>query len=80
MALFYAKEIKAAPDTEAFRARKIQEYSAHYSDTLSLASDVTYIQDIIEPRETRCTLIRSFRLIQTKKKGKYLKRHGNMPL
>ena len=61
-------------------AQKIQEYRTHYADPMALASDVTYIHDIIEPRETRRTLIQSLRFIQNKKIDTVLKRHGNIPL
>jgi len=80
VALFYAKEIKNAPEPEDFREEKVKEYNAHYADPLSLASDVTYVQDIIEPRETRRTLIRSLRLIQNKTTRTVPKRHGNIPM
>ena len=80
VALFYADEIKEAPDPEALKAQKIQEYKAHYADPLFLASDVTYVQDIIEPGETRRCLIRSLRLIESKKSVTISKRHGNIPM
>ncbi len=80
VALFYADEIKNAPNPEAFRAQKIQEYRTHYADPMALASDVTYIHDIIEPRETRRTLIQSLRFTQNKKIDTVHKRHGNIPL
>ena len=80
VALFYADEIKDAPNPENFRAQKVQEYRTHYADPMALASDVTYIHDIIEPRKTRQTLIRSLRLIKNKKIGTTPKRHGNIPL
>jgi acetyl-CoA carboxylase carboxyltransferase component len=80
VALFYANDIKKVDNPEEFRAQKIKEYSEQYADPLSLASEATYVQDIIEPRETRRCLIRSLRLIQTKKKEPVLKRHGNIPL
>ncbi len=78
--LFYAEDIKRAANPEEFRARKIKEYGELYADTLALASQATYVQDIIEPRETRRCLVRSLRLIQDKKIQPYPKRHGNMPL
>ena len=78
--LFYTEDIKTATNPEEFKAKKIQEYSDRYSDTLALASETTYVQDIIEPRETRRCLTRSLRLIQGKKIEPYPKRHGNMPL
>jgi acetyl-CoA carboxylase carboxyltransferase component len=78
--LFYAEDIKKAKKPAEFRARKIKEYGELYADTLALASQVTYVQDIIEPRETRRCLSRSLRLVQTKRIEPYAKRHGNMPL
>jgi len=78
--LLYTKDIEQAENPEEARAQKIKEYGELYADTLALASQVTYVQDIIEPRETRRCLIRSLRLIKGKKIEPYPKRHGNMPL
>ncbi|MBA7635124.1 Propionyl-CoA carboxylase beta chain [subsurface metagenome] len=78
--LFYADDIKQAEKPEEFRAQKVKEYNELYADSLALASQVTYVQDIIEPRETRRCLTRSLQLIQDKKLEPYPKRHGNMPL
>jgi acetyl-CoA carboxylase carboxyltransferase component len=78
--LFYAEDIRAADNAGEYRAQKIREYRELYADSLALASQVTYIQDIIEPEETRRCLTRSLRLIRSKKKEPYPKRHGNMPL
>ena len=80
VALFYDKEIQQAPDPEAFRAQKIEEYKGLYADAMTLASEVTFVHDIIEPGETRRRLIRSFRLIQGKKIKTYPKRHGIIPM
>ncbi|MDO9536437.1 MAG: acyl-CoA carboxylase subunit beta, partial [Bacillota bacterium] len=80
VALFYRDEIKNASDPEAFKSQKVQEYKAQYTDPMALASEVTYIHDIIEPRETRRTLIQSLRFIQNKKIATVPKRHGNIPL
>jgi acetyl-CoA carboxylase carboxyltransferase component len=78
--LFYSEDIKAAENPEQFKATKVREYRELYGDTLALASQVTYVQDVIEPRETRRCLIRSLQLIQSKKIGVTPKRHGNIPL
>jgi len=78
--LFYAEDIKSAENPEEFRAQKIKEYRELYGDTLALASQATYVQDVIEPRETRRCLVRSLKLIQSKKIAITPKRHGNMPL
>ncbi len=78
--LFYADDIKKSEKPEEFRAQKVKEYNELYADSLALASQVTYVQDIIEPRETRRCLARSLQLIKDKKIEPYPKRHGNMPL
>ncbi len=78
--LLYADDIKKAENPEEFRAQKIEQYRELYADTLALASEVTYVQDVIEPRETRRCLIRSLQLIRSKKADITPKRHGNMPL
>jgi methylmalonyl-CoA decarboxylase subunit alpha len=80
VSLFYSDEIKKSDDPKKFIAEKVKEYRELYTDTLALASQVTYIQDIIEPRETRRRLIQSLQLIRTKKFDISAKKHGNIPL
>jgi len=78
--LFYVEDIKKASDPEGFRAQKVKEYAELYADPLALASQVSWVQDIIEPADTRRCLIRSLKLIGTKRTKPYPKRHGNIPL
>ena len=78
--LFYGKEIAAADDPETLRMEKVTEYQNLYADSLALASQVTYVQDIIEPRETRRCLTRSLRLLKNKERQRKPGHHGNMPL
>jgi len=78
--LLYADDIKKAGNPEEFKAQKIQEYRDLYADPISLASGVTWVQDIIEPRETRRCLTSSLEFLRTKKMAVTPKRHGNIPL
>jgi len=78
--LLYAKEIEAAENPEEMRAQKIKQYQELYADALALASQVTYVQDIIEPRETRRVIVDSLRLLRNKRVAKTPKKHGNIPL
>lgn len=78
--LFYTDDIKNAPNPQEFKAQKVKEYTELYADTMAFVSQVTYIQDIIEPRETRRCLARSLQLIQGKKVEPWPKKHGNLPL
>ena len=78
--LFYGKELKEADEPEQFKAEKVAQYRELYADSLSLASQVTYVQDIIEPRETRRCLTRSLRLLRGKERRRRPGHHGNIPL
>jgi acetyl-CoA carboxylase carboxyltransferase component len=78
--LLYADDIKTADNPGKFKAHKIEQYRELYADTLALTSEVSYVQDVIEPRETRRCLIRSLKLIRSKKAEPILKRHGNIPV
>jgi len=78
--LFYTDDIKNASNPQEFKAQKVKEYNDLYADTMAFVSQVTYIQDIIEPRETRRCLARSLQLIQGKKVEPWPKKHGNIPL
>jgi acetyl-CoA carboxylase carboxyltransferase component len=78
--LFYTEDIKNAPNPEEFREKKVLEYREWYADTLNLASKVTYVQDIIEPRETRRCITRSLKLLENKQRQRQPKWHGNIPL
>jgi acetyl-CoA carboxylase carboxyltransferase component len=78
--LFYGQEISRAEDPESLRKEKVKHYRKLYADALALASQVTYVQDIIEPSETRRCLIRSFNLLRGKRRKRPNRHHDNMPL
>ena len=65
---------------EEFKNRKVKEYKDLYTNTMALASTVTYVNDVIEPAETRRCLTHSLRLIKGKKILTTPKKHGNIPL
>jgi len=80
--VLYAKEIKADPDPEkqkeAYAAKK-EEYNQLFLNPYNAAS-YGYIDDIIEPRNTRFRVIRALRTIQTKQLDNPPKKHDNIPL
>ncbi|MBI4285344.1 MAG: acyl-CoA carboxylase subunit beta [Chloroflexi bacterium] len=79
--LFYVDEIKKAADPALRRQQLIQEYRAKYANPFYEASRNPYMEDIIEPRETRYRLIKTFELLRNKRREpKNPKRHGNIPL
>lgn len=60
-------------------SEKVQEYTEQFANPYQAAS-YGYIDDIIEPRNTRFRVIRAFQALQTKKVVNPLKKHSNIPL
>ena len=80
--VLYAKEIKAEPDPqkqeEAIAAKK-EEYNDLFLNPYT-AANYGYIDDVIEPRNTRYRIIRALRSTQTKQLENPAKKHDNLPL
>ena len=77
-----AKNIKAIEDKEE-RVRYIAEKEAEYKEKFSTpyqAASRGYIDDVIEPRNTRFRIIRALRNCQTKRLNNPAKKHANIPL
>ena len=80
--VLYAKEIKADPDpekqAEAYAAKK-EEYNKLFCNPYN-AARYGYIDDVIEPRNTRFRVIRALEQLRTKKQVNPAKKHDNLPL
>ena len=79
VAVLYAKEAKNAEDPVAFIAEKEAEYTKLFANPYN-AAKYGYIDDVIEPRNTRFRIIRALQQLQTKKLTNPAKKHGNIPL
>jgi acetyl-CoA carboxylase carboxyltransferase component len=77
--IIFRKEIAAAEDPEAERARLVQEYRDQFANPY-VAAARGYIDDVIEPRETRPRLIEALKMLQNKRDSNPPKKHGNIPL
>ena len=77
--VLYAKEAKEAPDPAQFMAEKEAEYTKLFANPYN-AAKYGYIDDVIEPRNTRFRIIRALQQLQTKKLTNPAKKHGNIPL
>ena len=79
--LFYVEDIRKAENPEEFKQKKIQEYIDRYANPFQAVSVGTYIEDVIEPRETRRRIIQAMQLLSGKRGRRYHpKKHGNIPL
>ncbi len=76
--IIFRKEIAAAADPDAERARRIEEFRKLINPYI--AAGGALIDDVIDPRETRPTLIRALEMAATKKVERPWKKHGIMPV
>ena len=77
--VLYAKEAKASDDP----AKVLKEKEAEYNDLFCNpynAARYGYIDDVIEPRNTRFRVIRALQQLATKRVTNPAKKHGNIPL
>ncbi|MBB3187293.1 acyl-CoA carboxylase subunit beta [Microbacter margulisiae] len=77
--VLYAKEAANAEDPAAFVAQKEQEYRDAFSNPYN-AARYGYVDDVIEPRNTRFRVIRALQQLATKRQINPAKKHGNLPL
>jgi propionyl-CoA carboxylase beta chain len=79
VSIVFRKEIDKAEDPAAKRADLIDEYKRKFS-TPYAAAERGFIDDVIEPAETRRRLIQSLRMLSTKRESIPARKHGNIPL
>jgi len=77
--VLYSKEIKEAEDPAAKTQEKKDEYNNLFLNPFN-AARYGYIDDVIEPRNTRFRVIRALQQLQTKKLINPAKKHDNLPL
>ena len=75
----FRKQIEKAEDPVAARAELIQQYQAKFA-TPYIAAERGFIDDVIEPAETRPRLIKALRMLSTKRETVPARKHGNIPL
>jgi propionyl-CoA carboxylase beta chain len=79
--IIHRREIAAASpeERENVRTSLIDEYKAKFGDPYVAARN-GWLDDVIEPQETRLRLIRALRLLKSKREWTPPKKHGNIPL
>ncbi len=79
--LFFGELIRSAPNPDGVREQIVREYEDRYANPLREASFNPFINDVIEPGDTRRVLARSLSFLSTKRRRpSYAKKHGNMPM
>jgi propionyl-CoA carboxylase beta chain len=77
--IIFRKELTQIEDPDKRRAELATEYREQFANPY-VAAARGYIDDVIEPRETRPRLINALQMLQSKRDENPPKKHGNMPL
>ena len=73
------KEIAKAEDAEAKRTEMVTNYRDQFANPY-IAANRGYIDDVIDPEETRPELVKALRMLESKVDNLPPKKHGNIPL
>ena len=77
--IVYRRELQQAADPVARRAELVEEYTQKYANPYA-AAERGYIDDVIDPAETRQKIVAGLALLATKREELPKRKHGNMPL
>jgi propionyl-CoA carboxylase beta chain len=77
--IVYRRELAAGPDQDSVRAQKTTEFRERFANPF-IAAERGFVDDVIEPRETRPKVIRALRMLENKVDVAPRKKHGNIPL
>ncbi|MGH2521258.1 MAG: acyl-CoA carboxylase subunit beta [Anaerolineales bacterium] len=79
VSIIFRKELAEAEDPAAKKAELVQMYREKFANPYVAASR-GYIDDVIEPHETRARLINGLEMLENKRDSNPAKKHGNIPL
>jgi len=77
--ILYRRELAAAGDPEAMRAEKVEEFRRAFANPY-VAAARGFVDEVIEPRQTRRKIIAGLDMTRTKRDKNPPKKHGNIPL
>lgn len=77
--IIHGREISQSHDPDAFKAAKVREFNEKFANPF-VAAELGYIDEIIEPKDTRPKLIQALEMTATKRDTNPPKKHGNIPL
>ena len=77
--IIFRKELETADDPAARKAGLVQQYREKFANPY-IAAERGYLDDVIEPKETRPRLINALEMLNNKRDANPAKKHGNIPL
>jgi propionyl-CoA carboxylase beta chain len=79
VSVIFRKEISAAADPAAERARLVGDYRERFANPYR-AAELGYVDEVLKPEDTRPRLIRALEMLRTKRQENPPRKHGNLPL
>jgi acetyl-CoA carboxylase carboxyltransferase component len=77
--IIFRREIEAAEDPVARKAELVEDYTERFANPYN-AAERGYVDDVIDPRQTRRVLATSLEMLRSKKEQLPQRKHGNVPL
>jgi len=77
--IIFRKELEKAKDPLKRKAELVAEYREKFANPY-IAAERGYLDDVIEPKETRPRLINALEMLNNKRDANPAKKHGNIPL
>lgn len=77
--IIFREQISRSENPEATRQQLIADYQGKFNNPYAAAAR-GYIDDVIDPRQTRIKIIRALEMLQNKRDTNPPKKHGNIPL
>ena len=77
--IVFRRELEQAENKEGRRRELVTEYEQKFANPY-LAADRGYVDDVVDPADTRARLIKALRMLETKREAVPGRKHGNIPL
>jgi propionyl-CoA carboxylase beta chain len=77
--IIHRRTLEKAKDIEAERAKLVEEYKEEFANPY-VAAARGFVDDVIDPRDTRLKIIRALDMLRSKSDATPAKKHGNIPL
>jgi acetyl-CoA carboxylase carboxyltransferase component len=77
--IVYRRELQMAADPTARKAELVDEYTERFANPYG-AAERGFVDDVIDPADTRATIIAGFELLRSKREELPRRKHGNSPL
>jgi acetyl-CoA carboxylase carboxyltransferase component len=77
--ILHRRQLEEADDPDTLRVELVRDYAEHHANPW-IAAERGYVDDVIDPGDTRSVLITSLSMLRSKREELPRRKHGNVPL